>query len=71
MTPEYHFTSAQLADYLDKARPMMVLAERKRCAKIAENWRSSYGGPRDLEVAQSIAAAILAERSQPRMEGKA
>jgi hypothetical protein len=34
--------------------------ERECCAKIAETWRSPYGGPRDLEVAQAIAAAIRA-----------
>ncbi len=36
MTPEYHFTSSQLTDYLDKVRPAMVLAERERCAKIVD-----------------------------------
>lgn len=36
--PDEHFsfTPTQLADYLDHARPAMVLAERERCAKIAE-----------------------------------
>lgn len=32
--------------------------ECERCAKIAEEWRSPYGSPRDLEVAQAIAEAI-------------
>lgn len=39
---------------------LATLAERERCAKIAESWRSPYGGPRDLEVAEAIAAAIRA-----------
>lgn len=32
----------------------------EECARIAESWRSPYGGPRDVEVAQAIAAAIRA-----------
>jgi hypothetical protein len=36
----------------------LINDERERCAKVAENWRSPHGGPRDLEVAQAIAKAI-------------
>jgi hypothetical protein len=35
-----------------------VAAECERCAEIAENWRSPYGGPRDGEVAEAIAEEI-------------
>lgn len=45
---------------LDRRQRALLDAERERCATIAERWRSPYGGPRDLEVAQAIAEAIRA-----------
>lgn len=47
-----------------KAVEAARLDEREQCAKIAETWRSPYGGPRDFEVAEAI-SAIIRKRSEP------
>jgi hypothetical protein len=45
----------------------IVETERERCAKVAQSWRSKYGGgPRDAEVAQAIAAAIRNQAASSR-----
>lgn len=43
---------------LRRALEEAEIAERERCAQIAESWRSPYGGLRDAEVAEAIAEKI-------------